>query len=109
MKDALYVDGASLNWRPTPSPGVEWKKLYFDRASGRSVVLLRFAAGASYAAHRHPRGESYYVLEGELEDGAASYAAGSFARLPPGSAHRPISRSGCIVLVWLDAPIEVLD
>ncbi|HVS08881.1 MAG TPA: cupin domain-containing protein [Planctomycetota bacterium] len=103
-----YVDSGVLEWRASAHEGVTWKKLEFDRASGRSAVLLRFAPGASYAAHRHPRGERYLVLEGSLEDGGRSWGAGTWVRHGPGSAHRPGSREGCILLVLLDAPIEEL-
>lgn len=95
-------------WRESPHAGVQWKKLYFDRVSGESTVLLRFDAGADYAAHRHPAGEQYFVLEGALEDGGATYGAGSYVRHAPGSAHRPSSRNGCLLLVMLPKPIEEL-
>jgi anti-sigma factor ChrR (cupin superfamily) len=100
--------GAHLPWRDTPHAGVQWKKLFFDPASGESAVLLRFEPGASYGAHRHPAGEQYLVLEGSLEDGAASYAKGAYVRHAPGSAHRPSSREGCVLFVALPAPIEIV-
>ena len=103
-----YVDVAALPWRDTPCAGVRWKKLHFDAASGESAVLLRFEPGASYDAHRHPLGEQYLVLEGSLEDGGASYGPMTYVRHAPGSAHRPSSRSGCLLFVVLRAPIEVL-
>jgi len=106
---SLYIDGAALPWRNTPFPGVEWKKLYFDPGSGDSAVLLRFAAGASYGAHRHPQGEEYLVLEGSMRDGEATYGAGTWVRHPPGSIHRPMSKTGCIVFVRLPRPIELID
>ncbi|MCB9898745.1 MAG: DUF4863 family protein [Planctomycetes bacterium] len=105
----VRVDAAALPWRPSPYPGVQWKKLEFDPADGRSAVLLRFEPGAAYGAHRHPAGETYYVLEGSLEDGAQTWGAGSYVRHAPGSAHRPASRAGCLLLVLLPAPIEMLD
>lgn len=103
---SVIVHADELPWRPTPCVGVEWKKLFFDPASGHSVVLLRFAPDAAYDAHRHPAGEEYWVLEGTLEDGGHSYGAGTYVRHPPGSVHRPRSRTGCQVLVRLEAPIE---
>lgn len=106
---SLYVDGAALPWRDTPHAGVRWKKLAFDPATGRSAVLLRFEPGAAYGAHRHPAGERYLVLEGSLEDGGRTWGAGSFVSHPPGSAHRPSSRAGCLLFVTLDAPIEPIE
>jgi len=102
----LFVDTVALPWRDTPCLGVQWKKLRFDPASGQSAVLLRFAPGARYDAHRHPQGEQYLVLEGTLQDGAAQWGPGSYVWHPPGSAHAPSSRDGCVVFVVLPAPIE---
>ncbi len=96
-------------WRESPYPGVRWKKLHYDPETGRSAVLLRFEPGASYGAHRHPEGEEYYVLEGSLEDGGRSYGAGTYVRHPAGSAHRPSSREGCLLLITLPRPIEILE
>lgn len=104
----LAALGNDVPWRDSPHAGVAWKKLYFDRESGESTVLLRFAPGASYAAHRHPGGEQYFVLEGSLDDGGTTYGAGTYVRLAPGSAHRPSSRAGCLLLVLLPRPIEEL-
>jgi len=106
---SLVLDSAALAWRPTPFPGVRWKKLFFQPESGRSAVLLSFAPGSTYAAHRHPGIEQYLVLEGSLEDGARTYAAGTWVHHPAGSVHRPSSRAGCLLYVTLDRPIELLD
>lgn len=103
-----YVDSESLPWRPTPHAGVEWKKLFFEPETGESAVLLRFAPGASYGAHEHPGGEEYFVLSGTLREGDAVYEAGTYARHPSGSRHRPRSDDGCIVFVRLPLPIEEL-
>lgn len=110
---SIRVDANALPWRPTPYPGVEWKKLAFDarpveEGGGASAVLLKFAPGASYGAHRHPRGEQYYVLEGSLEDGGQTWSAGSYVQHAPGSVHRPSSRDGCVLFVTLGAPIEIV-
>jgi len=105
---ALFVDAARLPWRDTPCPGVRWKKLHFDAASGESAVLLEFDPGASYDAHRHPLGEQYLVLEGELEDGGQNYGPMTYVRHAPGSIHRPRSPSGALVFVTLPRPIETL-
>ncbi|MCC7015388.1 MAG: cupin domain-containing protein [Planctomycetes bacterium] len=106
MNTSLFVDGAHLPWRETPCAGVHWKKLYFEPASGESAVLLKFAPGAVYDAHRHPQGEHYLVLEGELEDGGRRYGPLTYVRHAPGSVHRPSSPSGALVFVTLQQPIE---
>jgi len=104
-----YVDSEALPWRPTPYAGVEWKKLRFDAQTGESAVLLRFAPGARYGRHRHPRGEEYLVLEGRLQDGASTWGPRAFVRHAPGSVHEPRSDTGCVVFVTLPAPIEDLE
>lgn len=106
--ESWIVKSDELPWRPTPHAGVRWKKLRYDAESGQSVVLLEFEAGARYGSHRHPAGEEYYVLSGSIEDAGRSYAAGSYVWHPPDSVHRPASREGCRLLVWLAAPIEEL-
>src|SRR6185503_15449895 len=107
-RSSTTVDVASLPWRDTPCAGVRWKKLRFDAATGESAVLLEFAPGATYDAHRHPLGEDYLVLEGSLEDGGKSYGAMTYVHHPAGSAHKPSSKEGCVLFVLLRAPIEAL-
>ncbi len=107
VSGSTFVDSNQLPWRETPFPGVSWKKLFFDTESGDSAVLLRFAAGSQYGGHRHPSGEEYWVLEGELQDGGRSWGPGTFVRHPPGSSHTPSSEAGCLVLVRLFEPIEL--
>ena len=106
--DSLYADSNALPWREGRVAGVQWKKLHFDEQSGASAVLLRFAPGTAYPAHRHPGGEEYYVIEGSLEDGGKSWGAGSYVRHAPGSVHRPSSRAGCTLFVSLPKPIELV-
>lgn len=108
-EQSLYIDGDALPWRDTPFRGVQWKKLHFDPRNGDSAVLLRFAPGAAYGIHRHPQGEEYLVLEGSLEDGGATYGAGTWVRHPPGSVHRPVSTAGCVLFVRLPRPIEIIS
>jgi anti-sigma factor ChrR (cupin superfamily) len=105
----LSVNLEDLPWRDSPYPGVRWKKLSFDPGTGSSSVLLKFEPGAAYGAHRHPEGEEYLVLEGSLEDGGATWGPGTYVRHPPGSAHRPSSRQGCVLFVHLPRPIEPID
>jgi anti-sigma factor ChrR (cupin superfamily) len=107
--NSLYVETDALEWRETPYEGVRWKKLAFDKVSGRSAVILRFEPGAAYGTHRHPGGEEYLVLEGSLEDGGRTYGAGTYVYHPPGSAHKPSSVAGCLLFVSLPQPIEDIE
>ena len=108
MRFVRDLDTEQLPWRETPHAGVRWKKLHYDAATGHSSVLLEFAPGASYGAHRHPAGEQYLVLEGSVVDGGETWGAGSYVRHPPGSVHRPRSDEGCLLFVTLPKPIEMV-
>ncbi|HWN81763.1 MAG TPA: dimethylsulfonioproprionate lyase family protein [Candidatus Udaeobacter sp.] len=100
----------SIPWRVFPeATGVEYKVLRKHAEHGGSTLLLRFAPGADYPTHRHPRGEEYYVLAGTLADGSHTYRTGDYIYYAPGSVHRPSSPDGCTVLVVLPARVEMLD
>jgi len=104
-----FLDTAAMPWRVfDDAPGVSFKVLKTHRPGTGVTLLLRFDAGAAYPAHRHPEGEEYYVLEGELTDGGKRYGAGTFVWHPPGSVHRPESARGAVVLVFLPAAIELV-
>lgn len=97
-------------WREFPeAPGVRYKVLRHHAERRGITLLLQFDPGAAYPTHRHPRGEEYYVLQGSLQDGSRTYGAETYVYQPPGSAHRPVSPTGCTLLVTLPAHIEVLD
>ena len=105
-----HLATAAIPWqRFSEATGVEYKVLRRHAERGGSTLLLRFAPGADYPAHRHPAGEEYYVLEGALDDGPRTYRAGDYLYYPPGSVHRPVSREGCLVLVVLPARVEMID
>ena len=106
---SVYVNEKDQVWRETPYVGVTFKKLMFERETGRSAVLVKFEPGTRYGAHRHPEGEEYYVLEGSIEDGGKTWGKGTYVYHPPGSAHRPTSAEGCVVLITLPKSVEVLD
>jgi anti-sigma factor ChrR (cupin superfamily) len=107
---AKRLDTAAMPWRDfQEAPGVSFKVLRTHRPGTGVTLLLRFAPGAAYPAHRHPAGEEYYVLEGDLVDGGAAYGAGTYVSHPPGSIHRPTSRGGGVVLVFLPEGIEIVS
>ncbi|HQR96355.1 MAG TPA: cupin domain-containing protein, partial [Thiotrichales bacterium] len=55
-----------------------------------------------FKTHTHPQGEEIFVLEGVFSDETGDYPAGSYLRNPPGSAHAPFSKDGCVLFVKLD-------
>ena len=110
MSAAERLATDSIPWRVFPeATGVEYKVLRKHAEHGGSTLLLRFAPGADYPTHRHPRGEEYYVLSGTLADGSHTYRTGDYIYYAPGSVHRPSSPDGCTVLVVLPARVEMLD
>jgi len=103
------VSAREKPWREfSEAPGVRYKVLRHHAGRRGITLLLQFEAGAAYPAHRHPQGEEYYVLQGTLQDGGRTYGAETFVYQPPGSSHRPMSPTGCTLLVSLPAHIELL-
>ncbi len=108
MKNSIQRLAANANWREfSDAPGVEYQTLR-KHESGGLTLMLRFAPGSAYHAHRHPGGEEYFVVDGALEDLGKSWPKGSYLWHEPGSTHRPSSKSGAIVLVFLPEAIERL-
>ena len=104
------LDTNSMTWRPfADAPGVQYKVLRHHEGRRGITLLLQFAPGAHYPAHRHPQGEEYWVVEGSMQDGGHEYGPGTYVWQPPDSVHRPSSREGCILLIVLPAHIERLD
>lgn len=108
MGEGIQIKTDELQWRVFPDvEGVTYKTLRKHPGGGLSI-LLKFDPGARYHGHRHPGGEEYYVIEGELDDLGQTWPRGSYIWHPPGSAHRPSSKSGCVVLVMLPKAVELL-
>ncbi len=99
---AAYVAPEAHRWQISPAAGVE--RVLFDRVGDEVAMatsLVRYAPGAEFAAHRHERGEEFFVVEGVFEDEYGSYPMGSYVRNPPGSEHSPRSSAGCVLFVKL--------
>jgi anti-sigma factor ChrR (cupin superfamily) len=104
----LVVRADATGWRPLRVPGISIRLLRDDKESGESTFLLRFDAGASFPAHGHPAGEQVFVLEGEVRIGREHVKAGDYLYTPPTGIHTVSSESGCLLLVTLPSPIEIL-
>ncbi len=88
-------DIASLAWRTTRYPGVDWIDLA-SSSDGTATVLIRMAPGCGYPEHRHVGPEDVLVLSGGYRDddgtgSGAEHRAGTFVRYPEGSVHSPIA------------------
>lgn len=99
----LVIHTQSQNWLKSPAKGV-WRKPLEREAkeSGHTTSVVKYEPGSRFATHHHPLGEEIYVLEGVFSDEHGDYAAGSYIRNPPGSAHAPFSLPGCTLLVKLN-------
>ncbi len=98
----VVLHAADACWVPSPMPGVQRRML--DRVGGelaRATSLVRYAPGARFSPHGHDGGEEILVLEGVFSDEAGDHPAGTYLRNPPGSAHAPFSREGCLLFVKL--------
>ena len=98
------------SWQDSPMPGV--KRYMLDRVGGevaRATSLVRYAAGSHFESHTHHGGEEFLVLEGVFSDQYGDYPAGTYIRNPPGSAHAPFSREGCVLFVklWQFAALDL--
>ena len=93
---------APETWQKSPMAGVQ--RCLLDRVGGevaRATSLVRYAAGSHFESHTHHGGEEFLVLEGVFSDQYGDYPAGAYVRNPPGSAHAPFSREGCVLFVKL--------
>jgi anti-sigma factor ChrR (cupin superfamily) len=95
------LDTCAADWQAGPVEGVDFLPLHAHESAHGSerVRLARYAPGARFPHHDHPCGEEILVLDGVLADEDGSYGAGTWLRLPPGSAHAPSSDAGCLLYV----------
>jgi len=103
-----FTSSAGAEWQPSKTPGVSVKVLRRDTESGESAALVRFEPGASFPAHDHPAGEEVFVLEGDVRIGGHRLKAGDYLYTPPDGKHAAGSEGGCLVLVTLPRPVEIL-
>ncbi len=103
LAQKVVVDTTQIEWISSPADGVSRKPLEREEAeSGRTTSIVRFAPGSSFKPHPHPLGEEIIVLDGVFSDEKGDYPAGTYFRNPPGSAHAPFSKEGCLLFVKLD-------
>lgn len=98
----VVVHSASLDWVPSPMPGVERRMLdRIGEEKARATSIVRYAPDSQFSAHVHGGGEEFLVLEGVFQDEHGDFPAGSYIRNPPTSKHTPGSAPGCIIFVKL--------
>jgi quercetin dioxygenase-like cupin family protein len=106
--DAMLVQTASTPWKPSAHAGVAVKVLRRDKSTGESTSLVRFEPGTRFPAHNHPAGEEIFVLEGDFTVGAHRMVSGDYLYTAPNEKHAASTEGGCLVLVTLPKPVEIL-
>ncbi len=102
FSERVVIDTNTMTWTGSPSDGVERKML--DRIGAevaRATTIVRFKPGADFNAHKHAKGEEFFVLDGTFGDEQGNYPAGSYIRNPAGTHHTPICPEGCTIFVKL--------
>jgi len=102
------VHSATASWTASAVPGVSVKVLRRNKATGESTSLVRFDPGTRFPAHNHPAGEEIFVLEGDFTVGGHRMTAGDYLYTPPDGKHAASTEGGCLVLVTLPKPVEIL-
>jgi quercetin dioxygenase-like cupin family protein len=108
MTKPVVVKGGHEGWRDSKIAGVSVKGLRRDPDTGASTVLVKLAPGATFPAHNHPAGEEVFVLEGDVLIGPDRLHAGDYLYTPPDGKHAASSQGGCVFLVTLPRPVEIL-
>ena len=108
MSTPVVVKDGHEGWRELKIPGVSVKVLRRDAETGASTALVKLAPGAKFPAHNHPAGEEVLVLEGDVLIGPDRLSTGDYLYTPPDGKHAASSQGGCVFLVTLPRPVEIL-
>ncbi|OWT57653.1 hypothetical protein CEY11_15790 [Candidimonas nitroreducens] len=101
---STVIASQDLPWRATRFPGVEFKLLYEDKATGLFTGLFKWAPGAELPYHEHAELEQTFILEGSLEDHEGEIFPGMYAARPAGSRHIARSPNGCLNISFFLKP-----
>lgn len=101
-----HITLADVQWREI-APGVERGELRATKP-GAGAAVLRFAAGSTSGAHRHPGGEELFVLHGRLRLGTTVLNAGDYHYTPPGGVNDAEAYEDTIVFQSQSAPAEFI-
>ena len=107
--DSTLVDVAGTPWVATRFPGIDWKILMKDEATGMFTALMRWAPGARLPLHEHAALEQTYVLEGSFADHSGTASAGQYVWRRKGSRHDAWTDEGCLMLAFFLKPNTFFD
>lgn len=99
----------TVEWEPTPFPGISQHVLERDHGNARATILLKLEPGSLLPEHSHPGVEEFLILHGDLHDAdGVTWVPGHYQRSTAGSVHEEQwTRTGCVALLVL--PIEMLS
>jgi quercetin dioxygenase-like cupin family protein len=82
----------------------KWLHVIKDQA-GPEIMIRHWGPDTDIPVHSHPYHEMFYVLEGEIEIGGVTYAAGECIYIEKNSAYGPTrAPKGGKVLRYAEAP-----
>jgi anti-sigma factor ChrR (cupin superfamily) len=96
----VVLNSHTLTWLEAALLGSDC--IYLERhaiPSDRATAIIRYEAGAEFAAHVFPMGQEILVLDGVYEDEIGSYEAGTYIKNLPGTSYRSSSQTGCTLFV----------
>ena len=107
--ESRYVDVARIDWKPTPTPGIDMKVLMQDATSGLLTAPFRWAPGTELPLHEHVEIEQTYVLSGSIVDDEGEVREGDYVWRPRGNRHLARSPRGALVLSFFLKPNRFLE
>lgn len=104
-----YVDVDSLEWKATPTPGIDMKVLLDVPETGLLTALFRWAPGTRLPLHEHVEIEQTYVLNGSIVDDEGEVREGNYVWRPKGNRHIASSPNGALVISFFLKPNRFLE
>ncbi|AUL14739.1 cupin domain-containing protein [Bordetella bronchiseptica] len=104
-----YVNVDELDWKPTPTPGIDMKILLDVPETGLLTALFRWAPGTELPLHEHVEIEQTYVLSGSIVDDEGVVREGNYVWRPKGNRHIARSPDGALVLSFFLKPNKFLE
>jgi quercetin dioxygenase-like cupin family protein len=106
--EELLLRTDELPWRAKSLPGLHEKMLWRDEATGASIALIRFEAGAGIPEpHRHASNQFMFCLRGRYEYTRTKVVLtpGALYCNPKGNVHGPtVAHEETVVLEIYDGP-----
>ena len=100
------VHAPDSRWREL-APGVDFRIMRVDRATGRMTAFVRMRSGSRFDAHEHTSAESCFVVEGGIRIGALTLNRGDLHCAQAGTRHEPtVSDHGALLVVHGAVPAE---